>query len=113
VVVRETLVVSTWRRVFGLSMDYEVFLLSRVREEYDRTGDNNTAVADPRDRVPRSGAGRHVRLSGRARRLIPTQSQLDAEAGGTRGRAAAESTKTLARVPRPPRDRSLKPLPEG
>jgi RND superfamily putative drug exporter len=32
--------------VFGLSMDYEVFLLSRVREEYDRTGDNNTAVAD-------------------------------------------------------------------
>lgn len=32
--------------VFGLSMDYEVFLLSRVKEEYDRTGDNATAVAD-------------------------------------------------------------------
>ncbi len=32
--------------VFGLSMDYEVFLLSRMREEYDRTGDNETAVAD-------------------------------------------------------------------
>ena len=32
--------------VFGLSMDYEVFLLSRMREEYDRTGDNSTAVAD-------------------------------------------------------------------
>jgi RND superfamily putative drug exporter len=32
--------------VFGLSMDYEVFLLSRVREEYDRTGDNAGAVAD-------------------------------------------------------------------
>jgi putative drug exporter of the RND superfamily len=32
--------------VFGLSMDYEVFLLSRMREEYDRTGDNATAVAD-------------------------------------------------------------------
>jgi RND superfamily putative drug exporter len=32
--------------VFGLSMDYEVFLLSAVREEYDRTGDNATAVAD-------------------------------------------------------------------
>jgi RND superfamily putative drug exporter len=31
--------------VFGLSMDYEVFLLSRIREEYDRTGDNATAVA--------------------------------------------------------------------
>lgn len=32
--------------VFGLSMDYEVFLLSRMKEEFDRTGDNATAVAD-------------------------------------------------------------------
>ena len=32
--------------VFGLSMDYEVFLLSRIKEEYDRTKDNATAVAD-------------------------------------------------------------------
>jgi RND superfamily putative drug exporter len=32
--------------VFGLSMDYEVFMLSRVREEYDRTGDASTSVAD-------------------------------------------------------------------
>ncbi len=32
--------------VFGLSMDYEVFLLSRMKEEYDRTGDNAGAVAD-------------------------------------------------------------------
>ncbi|MDP2292048.1 MAG: MMPL family transporter [Actinomycetota bacterium] len=32
--------------VFGLSMDYEVFLLSRIKEEFDRTGDNNLAVAD-------------------------------------------------------------------
>ena len=30
--------------LFGLSMDYEVFLLSRVREEYLATGDNGTAV---------------------------------------------------------------------
>ena len=29
---------------FGLSMDYEVFLLSRMKEEYDRTGDNDAAV---------------------------------------------------------------------
>ena len=28
--------------VFGLSMDYEVFLLSSIREEYDRTGDNRS-----------------------------------------------------------------------
>lgn len=32
--------------VFGLSMDYEVFLLSRMKEEYHRTGDNTTSVAD-------------------------------------------------------------------
>ncbi len=32
--------------VFGLSMDYEVFLLSRIREEWLRTGDANTSVAD-------------------------------------------------------------------
>ncbi len=31
--------------LFGLSMDYEVFLISRIREEYVRTGDNATAVA--------------------------------------------------------------------
>jgi RND superfamily putative drug exporter len=30
---------------FGLSMDYEVFLLSRIKEEYDRTGDNAGSVA--------------------------------------------------------------------
>ena len=32
--------------VFGLSMDYEVFLLSRVKEEFDRTGDPKNSVAD-------------------------------------------------------------------
>ncbi len=32
--------------VFGLSMDYEVFLLSRMKEEFERTGDNTEAVAD-------------------------------------------------------------------
>jgi RND superfamily putative drug exporter len=31
--------------IFGLSMDYEVFLLSRIRERYDLTGDNRAAVA--------------------------------------------------------------------
>jgi RND superfamily putative drug exporter len=29
---------------FGLSMDYEVFLLSRIKEEYDLTGDNDQAI---------------------------------------------------------------------
>jgi putative drug exporter of the RND superfamily len=31
--------------LFGLSMDYEVFLLSRIREAYDATGDNTESVA--------------------------------------------------------------------
>jgi RND superfamily putative drug exporter len=31
--------------LFGLSMDYHVFLISRIREEYDKTGDNSEAVA--------------------------------------------------------------------
>ncbi|CAB5028319.1 unannotated protein [freshwater metagenome] len=38
-------VVLTAIVAFGLSMDYEVFLLSRIKEEYDRTGDNTTSVA--------------------------------------------------------------------
>jgi RND superfamily putative drug exporter len=32
--------------LFGLSMDYEVFLLSRVREEFVRTGDSHQSVVD-------------------------------------------------------------------
>jgi trehalose monomycolate/heme transporter len=39
--------------LFGLSMDYEVFLLSRVREEWDRTGVNTTAVATGLQRTGR------------------------------------------------------------
>ncbi|HZC31690.1 MAG TPA: lipocalin family protein, partial [Candidatus Bathyarchaeia archaeon] len=31
--------------LFGLSMDYEVFLLTRMKEQWDRTGDNQEAVA--------------------------------------------------------------------
>ena len=40
--------------LFGLSMDYEVFILSRVREEYDRSGSTNAAVI--------TGIGRTGRL---------------------------------------------------
>ncbi len=47
---RETQLVTTWvplflfSVLFGLSMDYHVFLLSRIRERYLRTGDNEEAV---------------------------------------------------------------------
>ncbi|MEI8241584.1 MAG: MMPL family transporter, partial [Actinomycetota bacterium] len=38
---------------FGLSMDYEVFLLSRIKEEHDLTGDNRHAVAMGLERTGR------------------------------------------------------------
>jgi RND superfamily putative drug exporter len=38
--------VTLFTILFGLSMDYEVFLLSRIREEWLRTGDNSLSVAD-------------------------------------------------------------------
>jgi RND superfamily putative drug exporter len=39
--------------VFGLSMDYEVLLLSRIQEEYRRSGDNTQAVAEGLERSGR------------------------------------------------------------
>ena len=39
--------------LFGLATDYEVFLLSRVREEWDRSGDNTAAVAGGLQRTGR------------------------------------------------------------
>lgn len=41
-----TLPVIMFSTIFGLSMDYEVLLLSRVQEEYVRLGDNTAAVAE-------------------------------------------------------------------
>ncbi|MCH8813837.1 MAG: MMPL family transporter [Chloroflexi bacterium] len=45
--------VFTFAVVFGLSMDYEVFLLSRIKEEYDLTGDNELSVARGLERTGR------------------------------------------------------------
>jgi RND superfamily putative drug exporter len=36
--------IATFAFLFGLSMDYEVFILARMREEYDATGDTDTAI---------------------------------------------------------------------
>jgi putative drug exporter of the RND superfamily len=43
-VVGTFLPVTIFAFLFGLSMDYEVFILARIREEYDRTGDTHEAV---------------------------------------------------------------------
>jgi RND superfamily putative drug exporter len=40
-----TLTILLFALAFGVSMDYEVFLLSRIKERYDATGDNRAAVA--------------------------------------------------------------------
>lgn len=48
--------------LFGLSMDYEVFLLSRIREEWDRTGDNTLSVAHGLSRTGRIITGAAVLL---------------------------------------------------
>ncbi|WP_405644466.1 MMPL family transporter [Streptomyces sp. NBC_00019] len=42
--IETTLPVLMFCVAFGLSMDYGVFLLSRIKEEYDTTGDHNEAV---------------------------------------------------------------------
>src|SRR5207248_1917105 len=42
--IHEWIPVVVFAFLFGLSMDYEVFVLARVREEYDRCGDTDEAV---------------------------------------------------------------------
>ncbi|MEZ4520230.1 MAG: MMPL family transporter [Thermomicrobiales bacterium] len=44
-IIQVDLPLFTFAILFGLSMDYEVFLLSRVKEEWEKTGDTNEAVA--------------------------------------------------------------------
>jgi RND superfamily putative drug exporter len=42
--IRDFIPIIVFAFLFGLSMDYEVFLLARVREQYDRTGSTNEAI---------------------------------------------------------------------
>jgi RND superfamily putative drug exporter len=48
-----TVPVLVFAVAFGLSMDYEVFMLSRIKEEHDRTNDNVAAVATGLERIGR------------------------------------------------------------
>ena len=74
--------VSSWVPIlmftilFGLSMDYQVFLLSRVREDYLATGDA-AAQRDPRTGLHRPGdhlrGGDHDRGVHRIRAWTPTR----------------------------------------
>src|SRR4029079_5194550 len=51
--VEATLPIVMFCMLFGLSMDYEVFLLTRVKEAYDQTGDNAHSVAEGLERSGR------------------------------------------------------------
>lgn len=48
-----TIPVMLFAVAFGLAMDYQVFMLSRIREEYERTGDGTAAVALGLERIGR------------------------------------------------------------
>jgi RND superfamily putative drug exporter len=51
--IREFVPILVFAFLFGLSMDYEVFVLSRMREEYDETGSTNEAVINALSRTGR------------------------------------------------------------
>jgi RND superfamily putative drug exporter len=51
--VREWIPIIVFAFLFGLSMDYEVFVLARIREEYDRTRSTNGAVVSALARTGR------------------------------------------------------------
>jgi RND superfamily putative drug exporter len=51
--IRNWIPVVSFAFLFGLSMDYEVFILARMREEYDRTGSTNQAVVGALSRTGR------------------------------------------------------------
>jgi hypothetical protein len=53
----------------GLSIDYEVFLLLRVKEGYDRTGDDTASVALGLERHELSGAAGTVRRAANGDRV--------------------------------------------
>ena len=69
--------------IFGLSMDYEVLLLSRIQEAYRRTGDNTASVAEGLVRTGRSHHRRGPHHGHRVRGLRPGRHDHDQ---GDRGR---------------------------
>ena len=87
--------------LFGLSMDYEVFLLSRMKEVWDRTGDNQEAVArglERSGRIVTSAALIVVVVAGfvRLRRHRPHQGARDRD--GARGRPRRDGRPGAARA---------------
>ena len=89
--------------VFGLSMDYEVFLMSRIRERYLEHGDNERAVAEGLSTSARTISSAALHDHG-LRRLRPHRGAVDQRAGaGLRGGDRARRDAGAA-DPRPRRD---------
>ena len=83
--------------VFGLSMDYEVFLLSRIRERYLATGDNRLAVSEGLQssaKVISSAAVIMVVVFASSRRPACRRSRRSASASPSRSR----STRRIVRL---------------
>ena len=74
--------------LFGLSMDYEVFLLSRIREQYDLTGDNTAAVA--------AGRAAHRRASSPAPRCCSSSSSARSRPRGSCSSRCSASAWSIA-----------------
>ena len=96
--------------LFGLSMDYEVFLVSRMREEWDAAGDNEHAVA-----LGLAKTGRIVTAAGpdHVRRLHGLRRRLDRRAAAVRLRARGgdpDRRHDRAGAARAERDEALRPL---
>ena len=85
--------------LFGLSMDYEVFLLSRVREQWDKTGDNDLAVATGLQKTGRIITSAALLLGRRDRRLQPQWRRLHEDDGH---RHAGRAARRCDRRPCPP-----------
>ena len=65
--------------IFGLSMDYEVLLLSRIQEAYRRTGDNTASVAEGLARTAGVITGAALIMVTRLRRVRPGRCDHDQE----------------------------------
>ena len=87
--------------LFGLSMDYQVFLLSRIRERYMQTGDNDAAdrLRHRLDRPPH-----HRRRADHHRRLLGLRD-------GRHDRLPADGLRRRRRAPDRRDDRPLRPRP--
>ena len=89
--------------MFGLSMDYQVFLLSRIRESYDITGDNTAAIAQRPAAHRRRDHQRRAAADHRDRPVLPVQHHLHQDARRRHDRRPDPRRHPGAAAPRPRR----------